>query len=55
MVDECPREPEDKDGFQDEDGCPELDNDKDGILDKVDSCPTYNGDGDEDGCPTAAR
>ena len=32
-TDVCPDEPEDKDGYQDEDGCPELDNDGDGILD----------------------
>jgi outer membrane protein OmpA-like peptidoglycan-associated protein len=30
--DKCPDEPEDKDGFEDEDGCPDPDNDKDGIL-----------------------
>ena len=27
-ADKCPNEPEDKDGFQDDDGCPDLDNDK---------------------------
>ena len=33
-------EPEDKDGYLDEDGCPELDNDLDGILDvTADKCP----------------
>ena len=31
--DQCPAEPEDFDGFQDEDGCPDPDNDQDGILD----------------------
>jgi OOP family OmpA-OmpF porin len=31
--DKCPTEPEDKDGFQDEDGCPDPDNDGDGICD----------------------
>ena len=30
---QVPDEPEDKDGFEDEDGCPDLDNDKDGIPD----------------------
>lgn len=54
-VDQCPNEPEDRDGFQDEDGCPEPDNDADGILDRVDLCPndpeTINGIEDEDGCP----
>jgi cysteine-rich repeat protein len=31
--DQCPAEPEDKDGFEDADGCPDPDNDKDGICD----------------------
>jgi hypothetical protein len=55
----CPNDPEDKDGFEDEDGCPDLDNDKDRILDKDDRCPnepeTYNGTDDEDGCPDRGR
>src|SRR4029453_5260495 len=38
-VDKCPDDPEDKDGFEDEDGCPDKDNDKDGILDAQDKCP----------------
>jgi OOP family OmpA-OmpF porin len=54
-IDKCPDEPEDRDGFQDEDGCPEPDNDNDGILDKNDACPNQpenkNGIADEDGCP----
>jgi len=54
-VDKCPDNPEDFDGFQDEDGCPEPDNDNDGILDKDDRCPNEpedrDGDQDEDGCP----
>ena len=54
-LDKCPNEPEDKDGFQDEDGCPDPDNDQDGILDKVDKCPNQaedkDGFEDEDGCP----
>jgi outer membrane protein OmpA-like peptidoglycan-associated protein len=54
-VDECPRKPEDKDGFQDEDGCPEDDNDSDGIADKIDDCPLdpedRDGTDDTDGCP----
>jgi OOP family OmpA-OmpF porin len=54
-VDECPRVPEDKDGFQDEDGCPDEDNDGDGITDKTDKCPNdpedRDGFEDEDGCP----
>lgn len=32
-VDLCPDEPEDFDGFEDEDGCPDPDNDGDGICD----------------------
>ena len=56
-ADRCPTEPEDKDGFQDEDGCPDPDNDMDGILDAQDKCPnepeTKNGYLDEDGCPDA--
>jgi outer membrane protein OmpA-like peptidoglycan-associated protein len=54
-VDQCPNEPEDFDGFQDEDGCPDLDNDGDGILDTDDGCPNdaedIDGFQDEDGCP----
>jgi OmpA-OmpF porin, OOP family len=54
-IDKCPNEPEDKDGFQDEDGCPDLDNDGDGIPDKTDKCPNdpedKDGFEDEDGCP----
>jgi outer membrane protein OmpA-like peptidoglycan-associated protein len=54
-LDKCPDDPEDKDGFEDEDGCPDPDNDKDGILDKVDKCPSEpedkDGFEDEDGCP----
>lgn len=54
-TDACPDEPEDRDGFADEDGCPDPDNDGDGILDAADKCPTskevFNGVDDEDGCP----
>jgi OOP family OmpA-OmpF porin len=54
-LDKCPDEPEDKDGFQDEDGCPDLDNDGDGIPDSRDKCPNdpedKDGFQDEDGCP----
>jgi OOP family OmpA-OmpF porin len=54
-VDECPRKPEDKDGFQDADGCPEDDNDSDGIADAIDDCPNdpedRDGTDDTDGCP----
>ncbi len=54
-VDKCPLEPEDVDGFEDEDGCPEADNDKDGVPDLSDRCPMDPEDKDnyqdEDGCP----
>ncbi len=50
-VDKCPDVPEDKDGFQDEDGCPDYDNDNDGISDTVDQCPNLAGTGQNDGCP----
>ena len=54
-IDACPTEPEDFDGFQDDDGCPDPDNDGDGILDEEDRCPnepeTVNGIADDDGCP----
>jgi outer membrane protein OmpA-like peptidoglycan-associated protein len=53
--DKCPYEPEDPDGFEDEDGCPDYDNDKDGILDVNDKCPNQpedkDGFEDQDGCP----
>jgi outer membrane protein OmpA-like peptidoglycan-associated protein len=53
--DKCPDEPEDKDGYQDEDGCPDPDNDNDGIPDVKDKCPNEpedkDGFQDEDGCP----
>jgi OOP family OmpA-OmpF porin len=54
-VDQCPDDPEDFDGFKDEDGCPDPDNDNDGIPDVNDRCPNIpedrDGDQDEDGCP----
>ncbi|HEX4454281.1 MAG TPA: choice-of-anchor D domain-containing protein [Kofleriaceae bacterium] len=54
-LDRCPNEPEDKDGFQDEDGCPDPDNDGDGIPDSKDKCPNEaedkDGFQDADGCP----
>ncbi len=53
--DRCPDEPEDHDGFGDEDGCPDLDDDADGIPDSADGCPRepedHDGFEDEDGCP----
>jgi outer membrane protein OmpA-like peptidoglycan-associated protein len=55
--DTCPAEPEDKDGFQDEDGCPEPDNDQDALNDELDRCPNdvedKDGFDDTDGCPEA--
>ena len=54
-IDGCVREPEDVDGFQDEDGCPDPDNDGDGVPDSSDQCPDVPEDldswNDEDGCP----
>jgi OmpA-OmpF porin, OOP family len=50
-VDKCPNEPEDKDGFQDDDGCPDLDNDGDGIADASDKCPNEAGIPELEGCP----
>jgi outer membrane protein OmpA-like peptidoglycan-associated protein len=54
-VDHCPKDPEDRDGYQDEDGCPDLDNDSDGIPDSADRCPNdpedIDGFEDQDGCP----
>ncbi len=63
-ADTCPRDPEDRDLFKDEDGCPEPDNDKDGICDPglihpscalSDECPLdpedKDGFEDENGCP----
>jgi outer membrane protein OmpA-like peptidoglycan-associated protein len=49
--DKCPNEPEDTDGFEDEDGCPDLDNDHDGIPDAEDECPELAGDLAHHGCP----
>jgi outer membrane protein OmpA-like peptidoglycan-associated protein len=50
-----PLNPEDFDGFQDEDGAPDLDNDEDGIPDSVDKAPLKaedkDGYQDEDGVP----
>jgi hypothetical protein len=58
-VDKCPDDPEDFDGFEDEDGCPDPDNDRDGILDVDDKCPDIpedkDGFQDEDGCPEGEK
>ncbi len=57
--DQCANRPEDKDGFQDEDGCPDDDNDGDGIADASDKCPmqpeVVNGVDDTDGCPDSGE
>ncbi|RYE87806.1 MAG: hypothetical protein EOO75_14015, partial [Myxococcales bacterium] len=54
-VDVCKTLPEDRDGFEDNDGCPDPDNDDDGVLDAEDKCPAQAEDQDdfedEDGCP----
>ena len=50
-LDRCPDQPEDKDGFQDDDGCPDPDNDGDGIPDELDRCPNEPGPKENDGCP----
>lgn len=56
-VDKCLTVPEDKDGFQDDDGCPDPDNDQDGVPDAKDACATSQEDKDgfqdADGCPDA--
>ncbi len=53
-ADRCPDDPEDKDGFKDDDGCPDPDNDGDGLLDGSDTCPDEpedkDGFQDNDGC-----
>jgi outer membrane protein OmpA-like peptidoglycan-associated protein len=50
-ADRCPDEPEDYDGFQDDDGCPDLDNDNDGVPDAQDRCPNTPGPASNAGCP----
>ena len=55
VIDICPDDPEDRDGFDDDDGCPDYDNDEDGIRDVLDACPNepedFDNFQDEDGCP----
>ena len=55
-VDKCPDEPENYQGYQDEDGCPDdPDSDGDGIPDSADACELLREDIDgyldTDGCP----
>lgn len=49
--DQAPYEPEDNDGYRDDDGVPDPDNDGDGIADGDDECPELTGDADHRGCP----
>ncbi len=53
--DQCPNDPEDRDGLADSDGCPEIDADSDYVIDEFDLCQdrkeNLNGFKDEDGCP----
>lgn len=53
--DGAPKQPEDFDFFQDEDGIPDLDNDNDGIPDEMDQGPNlpedHDGFQDDDGLP----
>ena len=50
-ADQCPFVPEDRDGFQDDDGCPDLDDDGDGVSDANDACPRERGLASSRGCP----
>jgi OmpA-OmpF porin, OOP family len=54
-VDRCPDQPEDVDGFQDDDGCPEADNDNDGVTDTADKCPVEAGPIANLGCPVTDK
>ncbi len=54
-LDKCVDQPEDKDGFQDDDGCPDLDNDNDGLLDSKDKCPNEAGPIQNLGCPVTDK
>ncbi len=53
-VDKCPQDPEDPDGFEDDDGCPDDDNDQDGVPDAEDRCPVTPGVVENQGCPEEA-
>ena len=54
-ADNCPRQAEDLDRFEDTDGCPDRDDDQDQVADGQDRCPAEaedrDGQDDEDGCP----
>jgi OOP family OmpA-OmpF porin len=47
-LDRCIDQPEDKDGYKDDDGCPDPDDDGDGISDKDDACPRIPGEPSSD-------
>jgi hypothetical protein len=49
--DNCPDEPEDLDGVEDQDGCIDPDDDGDGVPDTSDACPREPGPA-RNGCPT---
>jgi OmpA-OmpF porin, OOP family len=51
IIDQCRELPEDKDGFQDQDGCPDVDNDDDCLFDEADECPNAPGPTLNKGCP----
>ncbi len=55
LLDQCPHQREDLDGWMDEDGCPDADNDGDGVKDEFDGDPDrpedYDGYLDTDGIP----
>nr|MBA2541701.1 OmpA family protein [Deltaproteobacteria bacterium] len=52
-VDRCPKEPEDKDGFEDDNGCADPDNDNDSVLDVADACIAVAGIAELKGCPAS--
>ena len=54
-ADRAPLLPEDKDGFQDDDGAPDPDNDDDGTIDTLDECPDVAGPTGNKGCPDTDR
>lgn len=51
----CKDNPEDPDGWEDEDGCPDPDDDLDGVPDVDDACPREPGSADAAGCPVLDR
>jgi outer membrane protein OmpA-like peptidoglycan-associated protein len=53
--DACPTQPEDRDGFEDENGCPDADNDRDTLIDPNDRCPLAPGRVEDGGCPRTVQ